>query len=156
MMKQLKDLCLSLVQCESEEEIIDILKKEKYWDRQENWQYFGADEGNFSIIGNQQSKPEAAIVEKIINAVDAMLLAECLELDINPEGLEAPQSIREALIRYFKIDDGKLTNKTPNERSRLAENISFVATGQKKNPNYAIIDKGEDNHLQDFMTLFFR
>ncbi|MBE0550957.1 MAG: hypothetical protein IH619_01075, partial [Ignavibacterium sp.] len=142
-MTQLKDLCLSLVQCESEEEIINLLKNEKYWDKQENWQYFGADEGNFSIIGNQQSKPEAAIVEKIINSVDAMLLAECLQLDINPESPEAPQSIREALIRYFKIDEGKLTNKTPKERSHLAENILFVATGQKTIPNYAIIDKGE-------------
>ena len=140
---QLKDLCLTLVQCESEEEVIDLLKKEKYWDKQEYWQYFGGDEGNYSIIGNQQSKPEAAIVEKIINSVDAMLLSECLQLDINPESSEAPQSIREALIRYFKIDDGKLTNISPKERSRLAENISFIATGQKTNPNYAIVDKGE-------------
>ncbi len=140
---QLKDLCLTLVQCESEEEVIDILKKEKYWDKQENWQYFGADEGNFSIIGNQQSKPESAIVEKIINSVDAMLMAECLKKDINPEGPEAPKSISDALIEYFKITDGKLTNMQAIERSRLADNIMFIATGQKTNPNYAIVDKGE-------------
>ncbi|MCX6238711.1 MAG: hypothetical protein NTY07_14300 [Bacteroidia bacterium] len=142
-MMQLKDLCLDLVQCESEDEVIDILKREKYWDKEENWQFFGADEGNFSIIGNQQSKPEAAIVEKIINSVDAMLLAECLRQDINPESSVAPQSIRAALIKYFKIDDGKLTNLPVKERSRLAENILFIATGQKTNPNYAVVDKGE-------------
>jgi len=142
-MMQLKDLCLALVKCESEEQVIDLLKVEKYWDKQEYWRYFGADEGNYSIIGNQQSKPEAAIVEKIINSVDAMLLSECLQREIDPEGSEAPQSIREALDRYFKIDDGKLTNIPPKERSKLAENISFVATGLKSNPNYAIIDKGE-------------
>ena len=93
-MMQLKGLRLALVQCESEEEVIDLLKKEKYWDKQEYWQYFGGDEGNYSIIGNQQSNPEAAIVEKIINSVDAMLLAECLQLDINPE---SKQNINSAL-----------------------------------------------------------
>lgn len=142
-MMQLKDLCLNLIRCESEEEVIAILKREKYWDRQDNWQYFGGDEGNYSIIGNQQSKPEAAIVEKIINSVDAMLLAECLQRDENPESSEAPQSIKDALVRYFRIDEGKLTNLTAKERSRLSENIAFVATGQKSNPNYSIIDKGE-------------
>lgn len=140
---QLKDLCLSLVQCETEEEVIEILKKEKYWDRAENWQLFGGDENNYSIIGNQQSKPESAIVEKIINSVDAMLMAECFKRDIKPDSNEAPQSIKDALNEYFRVFDGKLTNISPKERSLLSENIGFIATGQKTNPNYAIFDKGE-------------
>jgi hypothetical protein len=142
-MMQLKDLCLALVKCESEEEVIDILKREKYWDGSENWQLFGEDENNYSIIGNQQNKPESAIVEKIINSVDALLMGECLRQNISPESESAPQSIRDALVRYYQIFDGKLTNISPKERSKLAENIGFVATGQKTNPNYAIFDKGE-------------
>lgn len=140
---QLKDLCLALVQCESEDEVIDLLKKEKYWDNLENWQLFGNDENNYSIIGNQQSKPEAAIVEKLINSVDAMLMGECFKRDIKPDSDAAPQSIKDALVKYYKIFDGKLTNVSPKERSQLSENIGFVATGQKTNPNYAIFDKGE-------------
>lgn len=140
---QLKDLCLALIQCETEDEVIELLKQEKYWDRPENWQLFGSDENNYSIIGNQQSKPEAAIVEKIINSVDAILMGECFRRDMNPESNDAPQSIREALIEYFQIFDGKLTNISPKERSQLSEKIGFVATGQKTNPNYAIFDKGE-------------
>jgi hypothetical protein len=142
-MMQLKDLCLALVNCETEEEVIKILKKEKYWDNPDNWQFFGADENNYSIIGNQQSKPEAAIVEKIINSVDAMLMGESMKRGIKPDSIKAPKSIREALIEFFQIDDGKLTNISAKERSKLADNICFVATGQKKNPTYAIIDKGE-------------
>lgn len=140
---QLKDLCLALVHCESEEEVIEILKREKYWDRPENWQLFGQDENNYSIIGNQQSKPESAIVEKIINSVDAMLMGECLKQDVKPDSDSAPQSIKDALSEYFKIFEGKLTNISPQERSKLAENIGFVATGQKTNPNYSVFDKGE-------------
>ncbi|WP_019540495.1 hypothetical protein [Proteiniphilum acetatigenes] len=142
-MMQLKDLCLSLVQCESEPEIIDILKTEKYWDNPENWHYFGGDENNFSIIGNQQSKPEAAIVEKIINSVDAVLMGECYKRGIKPDGENAPKSIKDALIHFFKIDEGKLTNIPAKERSKLAENICLVVTGEKTNPTYTIIDKGE-------------
>jgi hypothetical protein len=142
-MMQLKDLCMALVQCESEEEVIEILKKEKYWDRDENWQYFGGDENNYSTIGNQQSKPEAAIVEKIINSVDAMLMGECLRREIHPESKDAPHSISTALSDFFQIFEGKLTNISPKERSKLAENIGFVATGQKTNPNYAVFDRGE-------------
>jgi hypothetical protein len=140
---QLKDLCLALIHCESEDEVIEILKREKYWDKIENWQLFGGDENNYSTIGNQQNKSESAIVEKIINSVDAMLMGECLKRDVNPESDLAPQSIRDALIEYFKIFDGKLTNISPRERSVLAENIGFVATGLKTNPNYIIFDKGE-------------
>jgi hypothetical protein len=97
-MMQLKDLCLALVKCETEEEVIKILKQEKYWDNQEYWIDFGANENNYSIIGNQQSKPEAAVVEKIINSVDALLMAECLKQGIKPDSQEAPKSIKEALI----------------------------------------------------------
>ena len=59
---ELHELCLNLIHCESEQEVIDILKKENYWDDEDNWQFFGGDENNFSIIGNQKSNPETAIV----------------------------------------------------------------------------------------------
>lgn len=142
-MKDLKELCFLLIKCETEDEVINILKNEGYWDDDENWQYFGGDENNYSIIGNQQSKPETAIVEKVINSVDAILMGECLKRKIKPESDDAPATIKDALINFFKISDGKLTNISPKERSKLADNICFVATGKKSNPTYAIIDKGE-------------
>lgn len=70
-------------------------------------------------------------------------MGESLRIGIKPESKDAPQSIKEALERFFKIHEGKLTNISAKERSNLAENICFVATGQKTNPTYAIIDKGE-------------
>lgn len=42
-MMQLKDLCLALVHCESEEELIGILKSERYCDNSDNWHFYGAD-----------------------------------------------------------------------------------------------------------------
>ncbi|MBK7381784.1 MAG: hypothetical protein IPI81_00380 [Flavobacteriales bacterium] len=139
----LNELCLALVKCDTEEDVIAILKENGYWDDPDSWKYFDKDENNFSIIGNQQSKPETALVEKLINSVDAVLMGACQQRGVRPDANEAPQSIKEALILYYAIDEGKLTNITASERSKLAENICLIATGQKSNPTFTIADKGE-------------
>lgn len=139
----IKEICLELIRSETEIEVINILKKNDLWDKDAYWLHFGANENNYATIGNQQSKPEAAIVEKIINSVDAMLMSECLKRKIKPESQNAPIDIKSALKTYFEIDEGKLTNLTPSERSKIADNICLVATGSKQNPTYSIIDKGE-------------
>ena len=53
----------------TENEVINILKHEKYWDNENAWRNFGDNENNFATIGNQQSLPETALVEKIINSL---------------------------------------------------------------------------------------
>jgi hypothetical protein len=131
------------VEADSEQEVIQILKKAGYWDVQRNWEFYGDNENNFSVIGNQQSLPESAIVEKIINSVDALLMRECLRRKIAPESREAPRNIVEALERFFGISQGSLWDISVNSRKKLAENISFVATGKKESPCYSIIDLGE-------------
>ena len=138
-----KKLCLELAYCDTEIAVINLLRKEGLWNDTKDWRYYGDNENNFATIGNQQSRPESAIVEKIVNSVDAVLMAECLLRRIDPESETAPQSIREALIEFFNIYDGKLTNITPKRRGKLAEKICLVATGGKTNPCYSIIDKGE-------------
>lgn len=142
-MKNLKDLCIALAKSESEKEVIDILKKWGYWDDPTAWRYYGDNENNFAVIGNQQSAPDSALVEKIINSVDAVLMRECLRRGIDPESNDAPPTIENALEDFFGIRHGMLTNLLPRKRRELAENILLVATGKKSNPNYLIIDKGE-------------
>ena len=138
-----KKLCLDLVHCDSEKEVIKLLEEAGYWSDNSAWLYYGENENNFATIGNQQSRPEAAIVEKIINSVDAMFMAECLMRRVPTTGNSAPQSIVEAQEEYFGIKYGRLSNLTLSERRKLAENICLVATGLKNNPCYSIIDKGE-------------
>jgi hypothetical protein len=136
-------LCLELCNSEKEEDVIRVLKSAGFWDDHSCWRYFGDLADNFSPIGNQQSKPEAAVVEKIVNSVDAVLMAECLEQSIDPEGPNAPKSVIEALEKYFQIRSGRLSSLDAKSRATLAENICLVATGAKSNPCYSIIDKGE-------------
>lgn len=138
-----KSLCLSLANADSEQEVVSILRKAGYWGNPKNWEFYGGIENNFSVIGNQQSLPESAIVEKVINSVDAMLTRECLRRGIDPEGYEAPSNITKALQEFFGISRGSLWNVSAPSRKRLAENICFVATGKKNKPCYSIIDMGE-------------
>jgi len=142
-MRDIKNLCIALAKADTEEEVIGLLKQWGYWDNPEVWRYYGDNENNFAVIGNQQSAPDAALVEKIINSVDAVLMRECLRKGIDPESAKAPRTLNEALENFFNIPNGILSNLSPRKRGELAKNIIVVATGQKSNPCYSIIDKGE-------------
>lgn len=138
-----ENLCLCLADSESEQEIINHLRIAGFWDDSSCWRNFGGIEDNWSTIGNQQSNPQSALVEKLINSVDAMLMAKCLESGIKPDGAGAPQSLIEAVKKFFNIPQGKLSLLDTRIRTRLAENIYLVSSGLKSNPCYSIIDKGE-------------
>ena len=148
--KQNMDLCLALLQAENENEIIDILKKADYWEDNGCWEYFGGMENNWGIIGNQQSKPEAALVEKIVNSVDAVLMRECLYKSIDPESDEAPKNINKAAEIFFNIKHGNLADISPRIRTEISKEIGLIATGKKNNPNYIIFDKGEGQEPNKF------
>jgi len=150
----LESLCLELAKADEENEVIELLKKEGYWNEPNCWRYYGDRETNFATIGNQQSRPDTALVEKITNSVDAVLIRECLVKGINPESNSAPKSIKEALTYFFGIKDGKLSNLEPKERTRLATNIIVLVTGQKSNPSYSVIDKGEGQTPQKMPSTF--
>lgn len=140
----IENLCLALVQAESEAAVVGILQAAGLWDAPEHWRNFGDKENNFGEIGNQQDKPDAAFVEKLINSVDAVLMGECMSRGIDPAGPDAPQSIKDATTEFFGIHDGRLSCMTAFQRTALAEkSIRVVATGAKSNPCYAIIDSGE-------------
>ena len=82
---QKRELCLALVHADREEDVIRILQEANLWDNKRVWRLYGDRENNFSTIGNQQSKLDAALVEKLVNSVDARLMHECLAGGINPE-----------------------------------------------------------------------
>lgn len=70
-------------------------------------------------------------------------MRECLRRKICAEGSEAPKTLKDAQEFLFGIKDGVLANVSTGRRSELAENIIVIATGEKSNPCYSIIDKGE-------------
>ncbi|MBA3872445.1 MAG: hypothetical protein H0X30_25180 [Anaerolineae bacterium] len=138
-----KKLCLDLLAAETEDDIIKILKKAGYWDNSNYWRAFGDNDNNWSAIGNQQGNAAAAIVEKFVNSIDAVLMRECLLAGIYPESNQAPKSINEAIERFFHIKNGNLANINLTQRRTLSDQIGFIATGGKQTPNYIVFDRGE-------------
>ncbi len=147
-------LCEQLIAAETESDVIDTLTSARLWDRYEHWVPYGGMEMNRSIVGNQQSSPVAALVEKLVNSLDAVLTCEAICRGISPRSAEAPQTMIEAVQRFFSVPDGRIQNLTASARTRLAEKIQLVATGPKKNPNYTIVDEGEGQHPDAFANTF--
>ena len=145
-------LAISLLEADSEEEVIAILEERELWDRPEAWRLYGDRDGNFAVIGNQQSRPEAALVEKIVNAVDARLLHECLSRGIDPTSVEAPSSLREAVARFVEGSEpvgetgGALRFWSQDRQLKQAQLITLAVTGPtatKGSPSLTIADCGE-------------
>ena len=140
-----KVFAMELAACESEKDVISLLEKYSLWNNPQCWRAFGDNDNNWSTIGNQQSDADAALVEKIVNSVDALLMKECMTKGIEPTSTEAPKSIASALETFFGITGGKLQNLTESQRTGLAQNnIILAATGDKgTDPNITIVDRGE-------------
>lgn len=133
-----------LASAETEADVIHILKRKGYWNDYSHWHPFGDNDNNFSVIGNQQSQPEAALVEKLINSVDAILMRDCLKTGIRPSGPDAPQSTSEALKQFYHIQEGRIFYLDAKTRDRMAQNIILAATGKKRGEmNIVIVDHGE-------------
>lgn len=149
-----KELCMNLLKSESEEDIIKILKKFDFWDNRDCWIPYGQISNNRGVISNQQSSPVAALVEKLVNSIDAILVSECFRKKINPEGETAPKTMNQAIEFLLKIKGGSIANLDARSRTPFAERIQLITTGTKTEPNYLIIDDGEGQNPSDFPTTF--
>lgn len=149
-----KTLCERLLHAVSEDEAIAILKEAGYWDKREAWTAYGDISNNRGVVGNQQSSAIAALVEKLVNSIDAVLISECHRHGIDPRSANAPQSMQAATAKFFGITDGKLELADTPERGALADKIRLVAMGNKAEPCYLIIDKGEGQTPVKFPDTF--
>jgi len=143
----MQDIATLLLNAQSEEEVEKILQNDFF--KKGTWKPLGATSGNYGIVENQQANPVAALVEKITNAIDAILLKECKRRGIDPLGEDAPQSMHEAVTDFFGDDEQRRKN-----RSTLGKMIQIKADGSDSNPNLIIIDKGEGQRPEDFEETF--
>lgn len=160
---EIKDFAQALLHADSEEEVIAILRKVGYWDNPSVWRLCGDHDGNFATVGNQQARPEGALVEKIVNSVDARLLNECLVRGIDPESEGAPRSIRHAIAVLFdgkdqdSDDEGTIAEWPQKKQLEEAQKITLAITGNKPRqgmPCITIADKGEGQTPARFPDTF--
>lgn len=146
---EMKHLCMQLLRADTEERVISLLEKYEYWNNSEAWRPFGDRKDNFSTIGNQSSSADAALVEKLVNSVDAVLMGECWSAGIKPNSAEAPRSIPEAVAQFFYGDRSKASTlgnvaHWDNRTRRLhSQRITLAVTGSRRNPSITVVDDGE-------------
>ena len=61
----------------TESDIDDIIESNPELFENQNWFPYGQDEHYFGVIESQQNKPIPALVEKITNSIDAVLMKHC-------------------------------------------------------------------------------
>jgi hypothetical protein len=128
-------LCVSLINADSENEVIELLKKAHLWEDRDCWRDFGDNDNNYSTAGAQQADPIAALVEKLVNSADARLMNGCQLAGIQPDSELAPPSVRHAVAQFIE------NSAAPGKEN--AQKITLAATGDKSDPCLTIVDLGE-------------
>ena len=147
----MRQLFQRLYHAKTEVEVDKVIDSQPEIFRRANWHPLGGNENNFGVIENQQSNPIAALIEKIINSIDAILMKKCLEAGIDPKSKEAPESMEEAKAKFFT---DHMNWDLPGFRKQQAESIQIIADGPRLNTSLIIYDDGEGQHPQEFENTF--
>ena len=147
----MRQLFTELYSAKTEDDVDKVINNLPDIFKQENWSPLGGNENNFGVIENQQSTPIAALIEKITNSIDAVLMKKCLEVGIDPKSEQAPKSMEEAKMRFFE-NHGHWD--LPSYRKQQAENIQIIADGPRLDTSLIIYDDGEGQHPKDFENTF--
>ena len=93
----LQKLFYRLYAAPTEKKLDEFLSKHReIFDNPGNWFPLGGEatgKNNYAIIKNQQANPIAALIEKITNSIDAILMKAAYESNIDPLSQEAPKSM---------------------------------------------------------------
>lgn len=148
---EVEQIFQSLFNAQTEAELEQFIQSNKALSEPKNWFPIGGLDSNYGIIENQQSNPIAALVEKVTNSIDAILMRKCLEAEINPKSKDAPRSMDEAVQQFYP--DHKSWDLTTFRRKQ-AEEIQLLADGPTKESSVIIYDNGEGQHPEEFENTF--
>jgi len=134
-----------------EKKVFEVLDRYGLLQDPQYWRPFGQNESNFGVVENQQASPIPALIEKITNGIDAILMRACIEEGIDPRSTEAPRSIDEALRRFFP--NQKNWDLSQHRRVQ-AEKLQILADGPRRETSLTIYDDGEGQKPENFEATF--
>ena len=143
-----------LLRAQTERDVHACLSRANLLD-DSHWRPYGGLENNGGQFLNQQASPRGALVEKIVNSVDAVLTAKAYEHGDLPGS--PPETMFEAAERYFNVRDGRLAEITALERGRIArQSVQVVVSGKRSpgKPTVTITDQGEGQVPETFPKTF--
>lgn len=141
--KQNKDILLRLLDITSSEDVSNLIKTNDFF-KPINclWKPYGGQETNSKNVEGQMKSSSNALVEKITNGTDALLMRKCYEIEgVEPESDDPklPRTLSEAITKYFGSEEK--INKKRSEWAR--RNLIVLAEGDRKKPTITVADRGE-------------
>ena len=138
-----KDIFLKLLSISSSDEIASLIEGDNFF-KPENcdWKPYGGRENNAGQVEGQMKSSSNALVEKLTNSIDALLMRRCYEVEgTAPDSKDPklPKSLSEAISKYFGGEDE--INKKRSEWAK--KHLVVLAEGDKKKPTLTVIDRGE-------------
>lgn len=143
-----------LLKSDNSHDAKSLLVRAGYWEDETLWMPYGGTESNIGIISSQQADPVAALVEKIVNGIDAVLMLHCRLKGVDPQSVYAAANMQEAVKEYLGWDIP--TPKVENNRELHARShhMSLVFSGNTGSPTIDMIDRGEGQNPEDFHRTF--
>lgn len=133
-----KRIFLEILKCQTSEDLEKIVINEKL--DQEGWLPYGGRSQNAGTVDGQMREADNALMEKITNSIDAILMRRCYEEGVDPRDRNsAPKTVDDAVKRFF----GGREMLRENRSSYAKEWLRLTAEGRKDRPTITIIDKGE-------------
>ena len=151
---KIEELFWQLYNCKNEQEVDELIWRRPESFGQSNWYPLGGNTDNIGTVENQQSNPVAALVEKLTNSIDAILMRKCYEAGIAPKSSDAPRTMPDAVELFFPNSNNW---DLPTARSNQARSIQVIADGYKNNKSdvsVIIYDDGEGQHPDKFEETF--
>jgi hypothetical protein len=143
MKKTSKDILTSLAATRKLAEALDLIAalEKDYGFR---WHPVGGRENNYGTI-NIGSDPGHAFIERVTNAIDAVIEREALRKQAKGKARAMPASPREAVELWFKVPGGRVA-KLANLKNRqeLADNVvvALLESPNNRKPTVEIRDRG--------------
>ena len=111
----MEKLFWKIFKAKDENQLHEIVINNPLLNDNSNWFPYGGrdknDISNFGTFENQQSNPVPALIEKITNSIDSLLLKKCRLANIDPKSKKAPPDMATAVEKFFGIKvehrDGK-------------------------------------------------
>jgi hypothetical protein len=137
------DLLTTLAKSEDLAEALGVVKElERRFGYE--WRPVGDNEANYGLI-NIGSDPGHALIERVTNAIDAVVEREALRSFKRDPGSGVPRSPREAVDTWFGVPGGRVANLgDPSSRQPLADQVvvRLLEGSQRRRPTVTIRDFG--------------
>jgi hypothetical protein len=148
-----KEILLKLLKATTQEEVSELINTHSFF-KTAKWVPYGNQENNAGTIKAQSPDPIGALVEKVTNGIDALLIRICWDKGIDPTSSSAPQNQNEAIRKFFgnKVADFELSDKEVREIA--AKTVRIIGEGTAEKPTFSVIDFGEGQHPKNFPKTF--